>query len=51
MFQQAGVSLRLHVLYLPDYVTETIAISEFPLSAAGVCSKICTAFEAKWDVL
>ncbi|KNC52976.1 uncharacterized protein AMSG_09151 [Thecamonas trahens ATCC 50062] len=35
----------------PDYVTETIAISEFPLSAAGVCSKICTAFEAKWDVL
>jgi len=35
----------------PEYVNEQIAISEYPLSAAGVCSKICTAFESKWDVL
>lgn len=34
-----------------DYVEEEIAISSYPLSAAGVCGKICSAFEQKWGVL
>lgn len=34
-----------------DYVQEEIAISSYPLSAAGVCGKICTAFEQHWGVL
>ena len=33
-----------------DYMTDTISISSFPLTAGIVCSKICTAFEKNWDV-
>ena len=33
-----------------DYMTDTISISSFPLTAGIVCSKICTAFEKCWDV-
>ena len=33
-----------------DYMTDTISISSFPLTAGIVCSKICTAFEKFWDV-
>jgi len=33
-----------------DYMTDTISISYFPLTAGIVCSKICTAFEKCWDV-
>ena len=33
-----------------DYMTETVSISSFPLTAGIVCSKICTAFEKCWDV-
>lgn len=35
----------------PDYVDETIAISEYGMSAAGVCAKICNAMEDKWGIL
>ena len=34
-----------------DYTNETVSISSFPLTAGVVCSKICTAFEKKWDVI
>jgi rRNA small subunit pseudouridine methyltransferase Nep1 len=34
-----------------EYVDEKIAISEYPLSAAGTCSKITCAFEDLWDIL
>ena len=34
-----------------DYIEEEIAISQYPLSAAGVCGKLCTAFERHWSIL
>ncbi|KAL9650752.1 hypothetical protein ABK040_001805 [Willaertia magna] len=34
-----------------DYVEEYISISNYPLSAAMVCMKICNAFEEHWQVL
>ena len=34
-----------------DYMTDTISISSFPLTAGIVCSKICTALEKCWDVI
>lgn len=34
-----------------DFCDESIAISHYPCSASVVCSKICNAFERKWDVL
>ena len=34
-----------------DYVDEEIAISSYPLSAAGVCTKMCSAFEEHWGIL
>lgn len=34
-----------------DYVEEKISVSEYPLSAAVACSKLCCAFERKWGVL
>ena len=33
-----------------DYMTDTVSISSFPLTAGIVCSKICTAFEKCWDI-
>jgi len=33
------------------YVDETISISEYPLSASGVCGKVCIAFEKLWGIL
>ena len=34
-----------------DYMTDTVSISSFPLTAGIVCSKICTAVEKCWDVI
>ena len=34
-----------------DYTEETLSISNYPLSAALTCAKICTAFEEVWGVL
>eukprot|EP01126_Amoeba_proteus_P000484 TRINITY_DN10138_c0_g1_i6.p1 TRINITY_DN10138_c0_g1~~TRINITY_DN10138_c0_g1_i6.p1 ORF type:complete len:177 (-),score=26.53 TRINITY_DN10138_c0_g1_i6:95-625(-) len=34
-----------------DYVEETISFSQYPLSGALACAKLCTAFEKFWGVL
>ncbi len=34
-----------------DYSDDSVSVSSYPLSAAVVCSKLCTAFEKVWDVL
>ncbi|CAF1590616.1 unnamed protein product, partial [Didymodactylos carnosus] len=34
-----------------DYNDEEVSISNYPLSAALTCSKICNAFEEKWGVI
>ena len=33
-----------------DYTEENISISNYPLSAALTCSKLCDAFEEAWGV-
>ncbi|CAH8589071.1 unnamed protein product [Heterobilharzia americana] len=33
-----------------EFLQRTVSISNFPLSAAQTCSRICTAFEELWDV-
>lgn len=33
------------------YVEDTVAISQYPLSGALTCAKICTAFEEAWGVV
>ena len=33
-----------------DYVEETVSISQYPLSGALACTKICSAFEEKWGI-
>lgn len=33
-----------------DYTEQDIAISEYPLSAALTCTKICSAFEEAWGI-
>ncbi|XP_028833792.1 ribosomal RNA small subunit methyltransferase NEP1 [Denticeps clupeoides] len=34
-----------------DYTEKTVSISNYPLSAALTCTKICSAFEEVWSVL
>ncbi|XP_066245085.1 ribosomal RNA small subunit methyltransferase NEP1 [Euwallacea similis] len=34
-----------------DYVEDTISISNYPLSAALTCTKLCSAFEEVWGVI
>ncbi|XP_064415436.1 ribosomal RNA small subunit methyltransferase NEP1 [Latimeria chalumnae] len=34
-----------------DYTEKTVSISNYPLSAALTCAKICTAFEEVWGVI
>jgi rRNA small subunit pseudouridine methyltransferase Nep1 len=34
-----------------SYVDEWISVSEFPLSAAAVASRVCTAFERQWNIV
>lgn len=33
-----------------DYVEDNISISQYPLSAALACTKICSAFEESWGI-
>lgn len=33
-----------------DYTEDSISISNYPLSAALTCAKLCSAFEEVWDV-
>lgn len=34
-----------------DYTEDIISYSNYPLSAALACAKLCTAFEQYWDIL
>ena len=34
-----------------DYTEQTLAISQYPLSASAALSRILAAFEKKWDIL
>lgn len=34
-----------------DYTEDTVSISNYPLSAALTCTKLCSAFEEVWDVI
>lgn len=34
-----------------DYVEDTISISNYPLSAALTCAKLCSGFEEVWGVV
>lgn len=34
-----------------DYTEETVSISNYPLSAALTCTKICSSFEEAWGVI
>lgn len=34
-----------------DYTEETLSISNYPLSAALTCTKLCSAFEESWNVI
>lgn len=34
-----------------DYVEEEVSISQYHLSAALTCSKLCTAFEEAWKIV
>ncbi len=34
-----------------DYSHDSVSVSSYPLSAAVVCSKLCTSFEKVWDIL
>lgn len=34
-----------------DYTEEMVSISNYPLSAALTCTKMCSAFEEAWGVL
>lgn len=34
-----------------DYTEKTVSISNYPLSAALTCAKMCSAFEEVWGVL
>ncbi|GAA36708.1 essential for mitotic growth 1 [Clonorchis sinensis] len=33
-----------------EFLTRIVSVSNFPLSAAQTCARICTAFEEEWDV-
>lgn len=43
-------SLCLHQVNV-DYTEKTVSISNYPLSAALTCAKMCSAFEEVWGVL
>jgi len=35
----------------PEYVESSVSISNYPLSAALVCAKLCCGFEEVWGVV
>ncbi|XP_076228137.1 ribosomal RNA small subunit methyltransferase NEP1 [Nomia melanderi] len=45
------VGAMAHGQVKPDYIEDTISISNYPLSGALTCSKLCTAFEEVWGVV
>lgn len=34
-----------------EYTEKTISVSNYPLSAALTCAKLCNAFEEKWGIV
>ncbi|CAB0005203.1 unnamed protein product [Nesidiocoris tenuis] len=44
------IGAMAHGQAIPDYVEDTISISNYPLSAALTCAKICSAFEEVWKI-
>lgn len=40
-----------HGVIKADYTEDLISISRYPLSAALACTKLCSAFEAKWGIV
>ncbi|KAL6264582.1 hypothetical protein P5V15_004684 [Pogonomyrmex californicus] len=45
------VGAMAHGQVKTDYIEETFAISNYPLSGALTCSKLCTAFEEVWGIV
>ncbi|XP_029047599.2 ribosomal RNA small subunit methyltransferase NEP1 isoform X1 [Osmia bicornis bicornis] len=45
------VGAMAHGQVNPDYSEDTISISNYPLSGALTCSKLCTAFEEVWGII
>ncbi|XP_015608603.1 ribosomal RNA small subunit methyltransferase NEP1 [Cephus cinctus] len=45
------VGAMAHGAVNPDYAEDTISISNYPLSGALTCSKLCTAFEEVWGIV
>ncbi|XP_046743874.1 ribosomal RNA small subunit methyltransferase NEP1 [Diprion similis] len=45
------VGAMAHGQVNPDYAEDTISISNYPLSGALTCSKLCSAFEEVWGVI
>lgn len=43
--------MKLKLQVKPDYIEDTISISNYPLSGALTCSKLCTAFEEVWKII
>jgi len=44
------VGARAHGQVEADYADEVVSISNFPLSAAITCTKLCSAFEEEWNI-
>ncbi|XP_014251050.1 ribosomal RNA small subunit methyltransferase NEP1 [Cimex lectularius] len=44
------VGAKAHGQASPEYIEDTISISNYPLSAALTCTKLCSAFEEVWNV-
>lgn len=45
------VGAMAHGQVKADYTEDTISISNYPLSAALTCTKLCSAFEEVWNVI
>ncbi|KAG7251105.1 hypothetical protein CRUP_030731 [Coryphaenoides rupestris] len=48
-----GFTMTTEILFKinVDYTEKTVSISNYPLSAALTCAKMCSAFEEVWGVL
>jgi len=45
------VGAMAHGKLQTDYTEDTVSISNYPLSAALTCTKLCSAFEEAWGVI
>ncbi len=44
------ITLKSYSKVDSEYIEETVSISQYPLSAALACTKICSAFEEVWNI-